>query len=127
MGVVAGEVEEEAMLLALVLSVQATTAAAAAPNPCTDQMSELCRISPLFCPSAYPSDLAPGNGNVPCWPERGAPTVSRDTRVLSRPSTTSPSRAVANPSVKAGAPEARSEDGWIREGVRRFARALGSR
>jgi hypothetical protein len=74
------------MLLALVFSVQATTAAAATPNPCTDQMSAVCQISPLFCPSAYPSDLTPGSGNVPCWPDKNVATISHDTRVVNRPS-----------------------------------------
>ena len=87
------------MLLALVLSVQATTAAAATPNPCTDQMSELCKISPLFCPGAYPADLQPGNGSVPCWPEKAASPATHDTRVVNRPTagvmhpTTAPSTA----------------------------------
>lgn len=88
------------MLLALVLSVQATTAAAATPNPCTDQMSELCKISALFCPGAYPADLQPGNGSVPCWPEKAASPVTHDTRVVNRPTaagvlhpTTAPSTA----------------------------------
>ena len=75
------------MLLALVFSIQATTAAnnaAAAPNPCMDQMSELCKISALFCPSAYPSDLTPGSRGVPCWPDANTPSA-RGTRVVSRP------------------------------------------
>jgi hypothetical protein len=67
------------MLLALVFTVHAATAS---PNPCTDQMSMLCRISPLFCPAAYPADLTPGSANVPCWPEKG---TARDTRVVHRP------------------------------------------
>ena len=76
------------MLLALVFSIQATTAAnsaTTAPNPCMDQMSELCKISALFCPSAYPSDLTPGTRGIPCWPEANTPGVARDTRVVSRP------------------------------------------
>src|SRR4030095_12534728 len=113
MGVAAREAKEGAMLLALIFSVQAATAA---PNPCADQMSMLCKISPLFCPSAYPSDLTPGSGNVPCWPERTS-TVSRDTRVVNRPSdatvksgkgATSPS-AAANPSPRRGDGSARGE------------------
>ena len=113
------------MLLALVLAVQATTAAAAAtPNPCADQMSELCKISPLFCPGAYPSDLTPGNGRVPCWPE--APV--RDTRVVSRPpaSTERPTRAMTSQS---SAPSQDSTPkGDERSRVSRFfARLLESR
>lgn len=96
------------MLLALVFSVQAATA----PNPCADQMSMLCKISPLFCPSAYPSDLTPGNGTVPCWPEKSSPAaVSHDTRVVQRPisgsgqsaSSATPSSATASSSPKADA------------------------
>ena len=68
------------MLLALVFSIHAATAS---PNPCSDQMSMLCRISPFFCPSAYPANLTPGSPNVPCWPTAAA---SRDTRVVQRPS-----------------------------------------
>jgi hypothetical protein len=94
-----GDVEEGAMLLALVFSVQATTAAtsaAAAPNPCMDQMSELCKISALFCPTAYPSDLTPGSRGVPCWPEANAPSGGgRSTRVVSRPA------GAATPSARA--------------------------
>ncbi len=72
------------MLLALVFSIQATTAAAA-PNPCTDQMSDLCKISALFCPNAYPSDLTPGTRGIPCWPDANSPSATRGTRVVSRP------------------------------------------
>ncbi len=68
------------MLLALVFSVHAATAS---PNPCSDQMSMLCRISPFFCPNAYPANLTPGSPTVPCWP---TPAASRDTRVVQRPS-----------------------------------------
>jgi hypothetical protein len=50
-----------------------------------DQMSELCKISALFCPSAYPSDLTPGTRGIPCWPDANAPGAARDTRVVSRP------------------------------------------
>ena len=78
------------MLLAIVFAVQAATAS---PNPCTDQMSALCRISPLFCPSAYPGDVTPGTGNIPCWPERGAVAVTHGTRVVQRPSSGSGSHA----------------------------------
>jgi hypothetical protein len=74
------------MLLAMVFAIQAATAS---PNPCTDQMSALCRISPLFCPSAYPSNVAPGTGNIPCWPERAGISTSRDTRVVQRPAVAS--------------------------------------
>jgi hypothetical protein len=70
------------MLLAMVFAVQA---AAASPNPCTDQMSALCRISPLFCPGAYPSNVTPGTGNIPCWPERATVAPSHGTRVVQRP------------------------------------------
>ena len=86
------------MLLALVFSIQATTAAnsaAAAPNPCMDQMSELCKISALFCPSAYPSDLTPGTRGIPCWPDANAPTNGRSTRVVSRPAGATPQSAHA--------------------------------
>ena len=55
------------MLAAVVLIAQV---AASPPNPCADQLSALCRISPLFCPSAYPSNLVPGTNGLPCWPER---------------------------------------------------------
>lgn len=115
------------MLLALVLSVQATTAAAAAPNPCADQMSMLCKMSPLFCPSAYPSDLTPGSGNVPCWPERAA-TVSRNTRAVSRPagSTVKPEAAPAKPSAATSASPSR-EDSRPPEESRGFARIPKSR
>ena len=74
------------MLLAMVFAVQAATAS---PNPCTEQMSLLCRISPLFCPGAYPSNLAPGTGNIPCWPEREAVQASHGTRVVQRPAAAS--------------------------------------
>jgi hypothetical protein len=77
------------MLLAMVFAVQAATAS---PNPCTDQMSVLCRISPLFCPSAYPSNLTPGTGNIPCWP--GAASMSRDTRVVQRPAAASQRQSI---------------------------------
>jgi hypothetical protein len=86
------------MLLALVFSIQATTAAnsaAAAPNPCMDQMSELCKISALFCPSAYPSDLTPGTRGIPCWPDPNAPTSGRNTRVVGRPAGATPQSAHA--------------------------------
>ncbi|HEY2797460.1 MAG TPA: hypothetical protein VGK26_06190 [Thermoanaerobaculia bacterium] len=99
------------MLLALVFSIQATTAAssaAAASNPCMDQMSELCKISALFCPSAYPSDLTPGARGVPCWPEANAPTVSRDTRVVSRPSGASASTQSAHTESARTAPASSS-------------------
>lgn len=115
------------MLLALVFSVQATTAAVAAPNPCADQMSMLCKISPLFCPTAYPSDLTPGSGNVPCWPERTS-TVSRDTRVVSRPSdaTVKSEKGATSPSAAAN-PSPRRDDGSARDDARGFLRILKSR
>jgi hypothetical protein len=74
------------MLLAMVFSMHAATATSAAtpPNPCMDQMSELCKISALFCPSAYPSDLTPGTRGIPCWPDANSP--GRDTHVVGRPS-----------------------------------------
>ncbi len=93
------------MLLALVFSIQATTAAnsaTAAPNPCMDQMSELCKISALFCPNAYPSDLTPGTRGIPCWPDANAPTTGRSTRVVSRPTGAEPQSARAE-SAKASA------------------------
>ncbi len=74
------------MLLAMVFAVQAATAS---PNPCTDQMSALCRISPLFCPGAYPSNVTPGTGNIPCWPDREAVSVNHGTRVVQRPAAAS--------------------------------------
>jgi hypothetical protein len=61
------------MLAAVVLVAQV---AVAQPNPCADQLSALCRISPLFCPSAYPSNLVPGTNGIPCWPERDPVSVS---------------------------------------------------
>jgi hypothetical protein len=79
------------MLLAMVFAVQAATAS---PNPCTDQMSALCRISPLFCPGAYPSNVTPGTGNIPCWPEREAVSLSHDTRVVQRPAAASNRQSV---------------------------------
>jgi len=113
------------MLLALVLSVQATTATAASPNPCTDQMSTLCKISPFFCPGAYPADLQPGNGTVPCWPERTAPTTTRGTtRVVSRPSGVSSSKAT---SVTPKSSATRSDDDRTRGSFGLFGRALESR
>jgi len=98
------------MLLALVFSVHAATAtsAAAAPNPCMDQMSELCKISALFCPSAYPSDLTPGARGVPCWPD--ANTTSRDTRVLGRPSGATPQSAPAATAKPTSAPASSATD-----------------
>jgi len=106
------------MLLALVFSIQATTAAnsaAAAPNPCMDQMSELCKISALFCPSAYPSDLTPGTRGVPCWPDANAPGAARNTRVVSRPSGATTQSAHAEsarstPSATSAAPSGASGD-----------------
>ncbi len=62
------------MLLALVLMAQVTTTP---QNPCSDQLSELCRISPLFCPSAYPDGLVPGTNGIPCWPGRQVAPVGR--------------------------------------------------
>lgn len=55
------------MILAIVLAAQVS---AGTPNPCSDQLATLCRISPYFCPGAYPDGFVPGTGNVPCWPER---------------------------------------------------------
>jgi hypothetical protein len=101
------------MLLALVFSVHAATAtsAAAPQNPCMDQMSELCKISALFCPDAYPSDLTPGSRGVPCWPEANAPSVSRDTRVVNRPSAGSAQSAQPAASAKpASAPASSSSE-----------------
>jgi hypothetical protein len=67
------------MLAAIVLVAQVSTAAT--PNPCADQLATLCRVSPLFCPTAYPSNMVPGTNGIPCWPDRqvapvahGAPT-----------------------------------------------------
>jgi hypothetical protein len=120
------------MWLALVLSVQATTAAAAAPNPCADQMSMLCKISPLFCPTAYPSELTPGSGDVPCWP--GATSaISRDTRVLGRPGTAVQPEKGAVKSAAAPRPSpadsssAQRQDSRARDFASRFARVLGLR
>jgi hypothetical protein len=58
------------MMLALVLAAQVATAPPP-PNPCADQLAELCRISAYFCPGAYPPDLVPGSNGIPCWPDRG--------------------------------------------------------
>jgi hypothetical protein len=58
-------------------------------------MSELCKISPLFCPGAYPADLQPGNGSVPCWPDKGVAPTSRDTRLVNRP-VSPPARPTTN-------------------------------
>ncbi len=55
------------MILALVLFAQVSTAP---QNPCWDQLGALCRISPYFCPTAYPANLVPGTNGIPCWPER---------------------------------------------------------
>jgi len=83
------------MLLAIVFAVQAATAS---PNPCADQMSALCRISPLFCPSAYPTGVTPGTGDVPCWPEKGGTAaVTHGTRVVQRPSSGSSAPQSAAP------------------------------
>ncbi len=57
------------MILALVLFAQVTTGAPP-QNPCSDQLSALCQISPYFCPTAYPDNLVPGTHGIPCWPER---------------------------------------------------------
>jgi hypothetical protein len=56
------------MVLALVLLAQVTTSPP--QNPCLDQLVALCRISPYFCPGAYPANLVPGTSGIPCWPER---------------------------------------------------------
>lgn len=66
------------MLAAIVLVAQVATATS--PNPCADQLSALCRISFLFCPSAYPSNLVPGTNGIPCWPERQLQPVARGGR-----------------------------------------------
>jgi hypothetical protein len=62
------------MILAIVLAAQVS---AGTPNPCSDQLATLCRISPYFCPGAYPDGLVPGAGNVPCWPQRNPVTLDR--------------------------------------------------
>jgi hypothetical protein len=61
------------MLAAIILMAQVNTA----PNPCADQLAALCRMSALFCPSAYPSGLVPGTNGVPCWPERQVAAVEQ--------------------------------------------------
>jgi hypothetical protein len=70
--------KETLMLAAIVLVAQVATAMP--PNPCADQLSALCRISPLFCPTAYPTSLVPGTNAVPCWPERPGVPVARTGR-----------------------------------------------
>ena len=94
------------MLLALIFSVHAATAtsAATAPNPCMDQMSELCKISALFCPTAYPSDLTPGTRGIPCWPEENSPNGGRQTRVVNRPGGMTAQTAHAESAKSAPAP-----------------------
>lgn len=62
------------MLAAIVLVAQVATTT---PNPCADQLAALCRISPLFCPTAYPSNMVPGTNGIPCWPDRQVDPVSR--------------------------------------------------
>jgi hypothetical protein len=66
------------MLAAIVLIAQVATAP---PNPCQDEMSRLCRISPFFCPGAYPPGLEPGTNGVPCWPQGSRVPVAVQGRV----------------------------------------------
>lgn len=92
------------MLLAhVVLSAQ--LAANAPPRsdvirPCADA-SVLCRISPFFCPGAYPVGLEP------CWPE-----ASRQTRAVSggrgAAGTARTNRAPASEAARVGRSEGRS-------------------
>ena len=56
------------MLAAIVLIAQIATPPPP-PNPCEDELWKLCRISPYFCPDAYPGGLTPGTNGIPCWPE----------------------------------------------------------
>jgi hypothetical protein len=67
------------MILAAIVLIAQT--AASPPNPCQDQLSALCRISPLFCPSAYPSNLVPGTNGVPCWPERSVQPLAKQSPI----------------------------------------------
>ncbi len=107
------------MILAIVIAAQLATD----PNPCADQMAELCKISPYFCADAYPADMVPGTNGIPCWPERsiapvskGAPSSNgRSTNSVRRQSTAA--AAAAAPAVSAPA----SSGETIRE---RFARAV---
>jgi hypothetical protein len=93
------------MLLAMIFAVQAATAS---PNPCTDQMSALCRISPLFCPGAYPSNVTPGTGNIPCWPDRQAAPMSHGTRVVQRPASASSRQSASTKRAAAPSDESAS-------------------
>ena len=58
------------MLAAIVLIAQIATPPP--QNPCEDELWKLCRISPYFCPDAYPGGLTPGTNGIPCWPEATA-------------------------------------------------------
>jgi hypothetical protein len=72
------------MILAIVLMAQVATTPT---NPCADELAKLCRMSPYFCPSAYPPGLVPGTNGIPCWPGREVVPVrspARRTANLSR-------------------------------------------
>jgi hypothetical protein len=88
------------MILAIVIAAQVS--AAAPPNPCSDQLATLCRISPYFCPGAYPEDQVPGAGNVPCWPRR-EPMALGATGFGTRETVSVPIRSGANPGLQGAA------------------------
>jgi hypothetical protein len=85
------------MLLAHVV-LSAAVAAQAPPRsdvvrPCAD-VSALCRISPFFCPSAYPQGLEP------CWPDASrqthqVPGAGRNGSVRTNPSGAVQTKAAA--------------------------------
>jgi hypothetical protein len=89
------------MILAIMIAVHVS--AATTPNPCEDQLATLCRISPYFCPGAYPEGLVPGTENVPCWPRRD-PVVLGATRAIdTRGTGRIPPRSEGSAGVAAGA------------------------
>ena len=85
------------MLLAnvvLMAQIAGSTPARQVTRPCAD-VSALCRISPFFCPGAYPKGLEP------CWPD--GTRQPRD--IGTRGGSTTPSAApVAAPGRTAPAP-----------------------
>ena len=105
------------MILAIVIAAQMATA----PNPCANQLAELCKISPYFCAGAYPTELVPGTNGIPCWSGRSvAPLNSssmgtRNTNSVGR-QTQSNHQAAPQPTMQS---DAAAET--VRE---RFARAL---
>jgi hypothetical protein len=104
------------MILAIVIAAQMATA----PNPCANQLAELCKISPYFCAGAYPTNLVPGTNGIPCWPERSVAPLhpssigTRNTNSVDR--TQSNHQAAPQPTMQS---DAAAET--VRE---RFARAL---